>query len=323
MQGSSYRLSLACLVALVLAACGRAPEPPAVNDVRVGVLLVAHGSDSSTWTGMVEQLAGQIRDAAPGLGVDGVRLSYIVETKPSIAEEMRAFDSEGYDEVVVVPLLIGNESERINTYVHYLAGIRSEANVLKQLENEGFEIYYPRARLSLTPALSESDALKKNILRRVQALQGNDSGDDLGVVLVGYGDKVFGQQMEEYMSAIGRYLKVKTPIDTVAFAFCGKLVDYSGEPVVRVINEVLELEDQVLVVPVLLGVDEMLQVNTIQAAVNAIETSSKVRYQGDAVLPDPRIAEWLEEKIGEAVKRIRVAGGDTIDAPNRSCKPDC
>ena len=205
----------------------------------------------------------------------------------------------------------------------YLAGVRSESKVIKQLENEGFDIYYPRARVSLTPALSESDALKKNVLRRVEALKGQDSGEDMAVVLVGYGDQVFGQQMEEYMEAIGRYLKIKTDIDTVAFAFCGKLVDYSGEPVVRVIGEALELEEEVLVVPVLLGVDEMLQVNTIQAAINAVPTSSKVRYQQDAVLPDPEVTEWLTEKVQEAVQRSRGAGGETIPAPSRSCEPDC
>lgn len=312
------------LAVLLLAACGGKPPPaqPA-SDVTIGVLLVAHGSKSATWTGRVNALAADIRAAAPKLGLAAVRLAYVTETRPSIAEEMRAFDAEGIREVIVAPLFIGNESERINTYVHYLAGIRSEAKVIKQLENEGFDIYYPRARVSLTPALSESDALKKNVLRRVENLKGEGSGEDLGVVLVGYGDKVFGQQMEEYMNGIGRYLKVKTDIDTVAFAFCGNLVDYSGEPVVKVINEVLELEDEVLVVPVLLGVDETLQVNTIQAAINAVATSSKVRYKGDAVLPDPEVTEWLEEKIAEAVTRSRGAGGATVEAPTRSCEPDC
>jgi sirohydrochlorin ferrochelatase len=319
------RLSLITVVAaLVLTACGGGgPAPAPGAESKVGVLLVAHGSKSSSWVGMIDALAGDIRAGAAKQGISAVRLAYITETKPSIADEMRAFDAEGIDEVIVAPLLIGNESVRINTYVHFLAGIRSESKVIKQLENEGFDIYYPRARVSLTPALSESDALKKNVLRRVEALKGEGSGEDMAVVLVGYGDQVFGQQMEEYMEGIGRYLKIKTDIDTIAFAFCGKLVDYSGEPVVKVIDEVLELEEEVLVVPVLLGVDEMLQVNTIQAAINAVPTSSKVRYRQDAVLPDPEVTEWLGEKIAEAVQRIRDAGGATVPAPSRSCAPDC
>ena len=173
----------------------------------------------------------------------------------------------------------------------------------------------------MTPTLG--DVLKKNVLRRVEALRGSDSGEDMGVLLVGYGDQVYGQQMEEMMEGIGRYLKIKTEIDTVAYAFCGNLADYSGAPVVEAINEVLELEKQVLVVPVLLGVDEKLQRDAIQAAVNAISTASMVRYKQDAVLPDPEVNEWVIEKVREAVQRIQDAGGKTVPSPNRSCKPDC
>jgi len=67
----------------------------------------------------------------------------------------------------------------------------------------------------------------------IEALRGADDGDRLGVLLVGYGDRKYGQQMEELVQGIGRYLKVQTPMDNVGFAFCGELVDYSGEPVAK------------------------------------------------------------------------------------------
>lgn len=315
---------LGALTLALLSGCGQAPAPTAQADVRIGVLLVAHGSKSSTWVQMIEDLAKQVREPILAKqGIKAVRLAFIEETSPSIANEMKAFDAEAFDEVIVVPLFIAQESTRTNTYLQYLTGMKSDTKTIKQLQNEGFEIYYPRARVSMTPALNQSEVLKKNVLRRVEALRGKDSGEDMAVVLVGYGDQVFGQQMEEMMEGIGRYLKIKTEIDTVAYAFCGKLTDYSGAPVVEVINEVLELEKEVLVVPVLLGVDEMLQLNTIQAAINAVSTSSKVRYKQDAVLPDREVNKWVIEKVQEAGQRIVDAGGKTVPAPNRSCKPDC
>ena len=146
----------------------------------------------------------------------------------------------------------------------------------------------------------------------VEELQADDSGDDMSVLLVGYGDQAFGQQMQATMEGIGRYLKIKTDIDTVGYAFCGELVDYSGEPIVEAIKELLQLEEEVLVVPVLLGVDEMLQTNTIEAAVNAIPTASRVRYAPTAVLPDPKVNEWLEKQVQAAVARAHGAGGDII-----------
>jgi hypothetical protein len=325
MPGISRRtVALLILGTALLSACDSAPPPAAPDELTVGVLLVANGSKSSTWVQSVKDLAAAVREpilARPG--VKDVRLAFIEETKPDIASEMKAFDAAGIDEVVVVPLFIAQESTRMNTNLQYLTGMRSESKTIKQLQNEGFEIYYPRARVSMTPALNQSEVLKKNVLRRVEALRGKDSGEDMAVLLVGYGDQVFGQQMEETMEGIGRYLKIKSDIDTVAYAFCGKLTDYSGAPVVEAINELFELEQEVLVVPVLLGVDEMLQRDTIQAAINAVPTASKVRYQQDAVLPDPKVNEWILEKVAEAGQRIVDAGGKTVPAPNRSCKPDC
>lgn len=324
MKATSVLLGILTVgLSLFVAGCGGQPASSGDSgETTTGILLVAHGSKSSTWVRMVEELAEQVREPALAKpGVKAVRLAFIEETSPDIASEMKAFDAEGLDEVVVVPLFIGQESTLINTYLEFLSGMRSEAKVIKQLQNEGFELYYPKARVSITPALSE--VLKKNVLRRVEALRGNDSGEDMGVLLVGYGDQVFGQQMEELMEGIGRYLKIKTEMDTVAYAFCGKLTDYSGAPVVEAINELLELENEVLVVPVLLGVDEMLQRDTIQAAVNAIATSSRVRYKQDAVLPDPVVNQWVIDKVGEAVERIQDAGGKTVPSPLRSCKPDC
>jgi len=309
-----YSLVLTGIIsATLLTACDSGPAPVDPSETSAGVLIIAHGSEDSNWTGQVETLTAQVREEVlASMPVGDVRLAYIDVSKPNIASQMRAFDEAGYDEVVVVPLMIAVESTRANAYMQYLVGMRSDAGQMKQLEKEGFEVYYPFARVSVTPALSEGNALKKNILRRVLALQGEDSGDDMGVLLVGYGDQAYGQQMQEIMEGIGRYLKIKSEIDTVGYAFAGDLVDYSGEPIVKAIHEILDLEEEVLVVPVLLGVDKMLQVNTIEAAVNAIPTSSRLRYKSDSVLPDPKINEYVVKIIREGVERIHQAGADII-----------
>jgi sirohydrochlorin ferrochelatase len=311
------RLLLA-LLAIVAGGCARETAPAPRADAQVAVLLVAHGSQSGDWNATLKAFAEQLRGpvlAKPG--VKDLQLAFIDEPKDSIATRMRAFDAEGVTEVIVVPLFISTESTMTNDYLQYLTGMRSEGRVIKQLKNDGYDVYYPRARTTVTPALSSAEVLKKNVLRRVEALRGQDDGDKLGVLLVGYGDKVYGQQMEEVMQGIGRYLKIKTPMDTVAYAFCGNLVDYSGEPVAKAINEVLELEEQVAVVPVLLAVDGKLQVDTIKAAINAIDTPGRVRYAGDAVLPDPDVNAWAIDKIDEALQRVRDAGGKVVPAPNR------
>lgn len=306
-----YQLVLTGIVgATLLTACDKGPAPVKKGETSIGVLIVAHGSKSSQWTGMVKAVADEVREPIlNGTAVSDVRLAFIEESKPNIASQLRAFDEAGYDEVIVVPLFIAVESTKMNKYLQYLVGVRSDAGQMKQLEKEGYEIYYPRARISVTPALNEGSVLKKNVLRRAKALQGEDSGDDIGLLLVGYGDQAYGQQMQEIMEGIGRYVKIKSDIDSVGYAFAGELVDYSGEPIVEAINELLKLDEKVLIVPVLLAVDPMLQINTIQAAVNAVPTASRLRYKPDAVLPDPKVNEYVINLVKEGVARINEAGG--------------
>ena len=313
------RLLIGAVVAAVTAGCAKEAPPAArAGEVAVGVLLVAHGSRSRNWAGALEDFAAAVGQALAGRpGLQGVKLAYLGSDKASIAGAMREFDGAGVGEVIVVPLMLADESTLTNEYLSYLVGMRSEARALQGLRNDGYEIYKPRARATITPALATSEALKKNVLRRVEALRGEDDGEKLGVLLVGYGDRKYGQQMEELVQGLGRYLKVQTPIDTVGFAFCGELVEYSGEAVAKALNEVLELEEQVIVVPVLLAVDEKLQRDAIQAAIEAIDTPARVRYRPDALLPDPAIGKWVVEKVDEALERVRDAGGAMVPAQNR------
>jgi len=311
---TTYGLVLTGIISVaLLTACDSGPAPVDPNKTSIGVLLVAHGSESAQWTEQIETLAAEVREPIlSNTPATDVRLAFIQHSKPNIASQMRAFDEAGYDEVMVVPLFIAVDSTRTNKYMQYLVGVRSDAGQMKQLEKEGFEVYYPFARVSVTPALNEGGALKKNVLRRVLALQGEDSGEDMGVLLVGYGDQAYGQQMQEIMEGIGRYLKIKSEIDTVGYAFAGDLVDYSGEPVVEAINEILELEEEVLIVPVLLAYDKLLQINTIEAAVNAIPTASRLRYKPDSVLPDEAVNKHIIKIVTEGVTRIHSAGGDIV-----------
>jgi hypothetical protein len=295
---------------IFVAACGEksasVTETATEATSNIGVLIVAHGSDSSTWTGMSEALVADVKaQLANEPEVATVELAYVTTGASSIGEKMRMFDKAGYDQAIIVPLFLSSISTINDEYFQFLIGTRSDLKTLKKLKNEGYDIYFPKLRVNLTPALDGSNVIKKNVLRRVKELQGDESGEDMAIVLVGYGDKKYGSQMEALMSKVGRYLKIKTDIDTVAYAFAGNVVEYSGDPVVRVIKEALDLEEVVLVVPVLLGVDEMIQTNAIQGAINFIEQQSKVRYQPTAMLPDPKVNKWVATKVTDVLGRLQ------------------
>jgi hypothetical protein len=303
-------LLIVVTASIFLTACGEqsTPAKEVVTGAtsRLGVLIVSHGSDSSTWKEAVEELVTDVKIQLKNEPeVAAVELAYVTTGASSIGEKVRMFDKAGYDQVIIIPLFLSSISTINDEYFQFLIGTRSDLKTLKKLKNEGYDIYFPKLRINLTPALDRSNVIKKNVLRRVKELQGNESGEDMAIVLVGYGDKKYGSQMEALMSKVGRYLKIKTDIDTVAFAFAGNVVEYSGDQVVRVIKEVLDLEEVVLVVPVLLSVDEMIQTNSIQAAINFIEQQSKVRYQPTAMLPDPKVNNWVVTKVTDVLGRLR------------------
>ena len=154
---TTYGLVLTGIISVaLLTACDSGPAPVDPNKTSIGVLLVAHGSESAQWTEQIETLAAEVREPIlSNTPATDVRLAFIQHSKPNIASQMRAFDEAGYDEVMVVPLFIAVDSTRTNKYMQYLVGVRSDAGQMKQLEKEGFEVYYPFARVSVTPALNE------------------------------------------------------------------------------------------------------------------------------------------------------------------------
>ena len=135
--------------------------------------------------------------------------------------------------------------------------------------------------------------LKKNIARRVKKLSKDASNE--AVLLVAYGDEQYNQQWEEMVEEIGKYLKIKTGHSDIAYAWCGHLVHYSQEPTKNGILKLQELNDNVIVIPVLIANDPYFQEKIIQGAVDAVAVGGNVKYIQDAILPDAPLNQWVTE----------------------------
>ncbi|MFD2111999.1 sirohydrochlorin chelatase [Thiorhodococcus fuscus] len=283
------------LLPLLLSGCGESISEEDGQTAKIGVLLVNHGSHSKGWRDMLIDVEHSVRDRVTADGrIAEVRTAFMEYTEPSISTQMRAFDEAGFDEVIVVPLFLTVSSHSLDD-IPTILGMKADPRVMAKLAEEKVELYRPKARVTLTPMLDFSSLLKKNLLRRSQELAGETA--DTGVVLVAYGDARYNQQWEALVGDIGRYLKLKAGIDTVAYAWCGHLVDYSPEPTLRAIQQVLDLEDRAAVLPVLVAVDPAFQGDIIGAAVEQSPDSSRVLYAGDAILPDPGLNDWVVEIV--------------------------
>lgn len=268
---------------------------------KIGVLLVNHGSNSKQWRQMLRDVEKAVRDDIMADGrVADVKTAFMEYNEPSIATQMKAFDAAGFDEVIVVPLFLTVSSHSLND-IPTIVGINADPKVIERLAAEEIDVYAAKARVTLVPTLDFSALLKKNVLQRVQAMA--EDMADLGVVLVAYGDARFNQQWEELMDEVGRYVKAKAGIETVAYSWCGHLVDYSPEPTMQAIRRVFELEDRVAVVPLLVAVDPAFQEDIIGVAVEESRPEGEILYEGDAILPDPGLNEWILEITADAVAR--------------------
>lgn len=288
--------------ALATGCAAEKEKEPATTEKKVGVLLVNHGSVSEKWRDMLLDVENSVKDELlENKKIGDVKTAFMEYTEPSIATRLKEYDKEGYDEVVIVPIFL-TVSSHYSHDIPVICGISADPKISEQLAKEKIETYKPRARVSITPPLDYSTLLKKNVERRVRALSKNPSEE--GVLLVAYGDEQYNQQWEEMVDDIGKYLKVKTGHESIAYAWCGHLVRYSTEPTMNGIQQLHELEDKVIVIPVLVANDPYFQNDIIQKAVNEVENSSNVYYVQDAILPDTNLNRWVIDITNKTTENI-------------------
>ena len=277
-------------------------ESQKLGDKKVGVLIVNHGSVAASWRNMLVDIETQVSaDLLAHQNIAGVKTAFMEYTEPSIATQMKEFDEAGFDEVVVVPVFL-TVSSHYSHDIPVIVGLSADPKIKAELAKEKIEVYRSKAKVSIAPPLDYSAILKKNIERRVNALSENAKNE--GVLLVAYGDEQYNQQWEEMVEEIGKYLKIKTGHNDIAYAWCGHLVRYSTEPTISGITKLLALNDNVLVIPVLIANDPYFQDEIIQTAVNAVNVGNNVKYIQDAILPDQNVNEWVKNIAIETVDNL-------------------
>ena len=269
---------------------------------KVGVLIVNHGSHSKLWRDMLKQVEENVKDSLMALPhIQSVKTAFMEYNEPSIATQMKGFDAEAYDEVIVVPLFL-TVSSHYSHDIPVILGQKIDPKNVQYLQKEKIEVYKPKTNVTIVPPMNYTTLLKKNIERRVKELV--PETDNTGVLLVAYGDKQYNQQWEELVEEIGKYLQVKQGIESIAYAWCGHLVGYSTQPTKDGIQKLFELEDKVAVIPVLVANDPYFQNDIIQTAVNESENSNNVYYKQDAILPDPDVNNWVIDITKQTINQL-------------------
>ena len=294
--------ALIITAALTLFSCGgnEQKEEAATaegQERKIGVLLVNHGSVAESWRNMLLDVEEQVKEEVlKNPKISKITTAFMEYTEPSIATRLKEFDEEGYDEVVLVPIFL-TVSSHYSHDIPVICGLQSDPKIKETLAQEKIDVYKAKAKITITPPLDYSTILKKNIERRVMAL--SESAENEAVLLVAYGDAEYNQQWEEMVDDIGKYLKIKTGHESIAYAWCGHLVGYSTEPTVQGIEKLKELEDNVIVIPVLVANDPYFQKDIIQKACDM--AGGNIKYKQDAILPDANLNQWVIDISNETV----------------------
>lgn len=296
---------LIVLVALVFGLFSCQNEPVQNNNSsqkKIGVLLVNHGSSSKTWRDMLIEVESSVSEDILSLEkISGLKTAFMEYNEPSIATRLKEFDEEGYSNVIIVPVFL-TVSSHYSHDIPVIAGLSSDPKIKAELAKEKIEVYKPNANITITPPLDYTTILKKNIARRIEAL--SESGENEGVLLVAYGDEQYNQQWEEMVEEIGKYLKFKTGHESIAYSWCGHIVRYATEPTTEGINKLFELEDHVIVIPVLVAIDDFFQIDIIQKGIEACSNPSNVKYKPDAILPDDNLNQWVIDITKQTLDNI-------------------
>lgn len=297
---------ISLLEEMSLAVSERVPADPAA---KTGVLLVSHGSRSPAWRRLLLDVHREAGDDLLAIeGVGAVRTAFMEYTEPSIATQLRAFDEDGYESVIVVPLLL-TISDHSYDDIPAICGRSDDAEKIAELEAEKIEIYAAQADLDFAPLIDFSGLVQRNVARRVRAITGRrpEDGSDqsFGLLLVGYGSAEFDDEWNRFFMEVRSSMEIELGIAHTAHAWCGHLVNYSREPTMNAIDALLQRVDRVVVIPVFVAYDPMFQEKIIGRAVERCGSSGRVLYRRDSILPDPEVGRWVVD-IARQMAKARV-----------------
>lgn len=292
--------------AFVLLSCNnKTAEKEVINEQKIGLLLVNHGSRSATWRNALLDLEKSVTtEILEDKKITGIKTAFMEYNEPSIATRLKEFDKEGFTDVIIVPIFL-TVSPHTFEDIPTIIGQKEDKKAYEAMKLENIERYVPKAKTHLTPLLDFTDILQKNVLRRVQNLSKNPA--DEGLVLIGYGDEDYDKEWTDLFNKVAEIVKTKAGIDTHSHGWCGHIASYDPEQTTKAVNKVLETKKVAIVIPVLVAHDENFQIRIIGGGVNAVKNNNeKVLYKPDAILPDDSVKKWVISVAKEFANKIKV-----------------
>lgn len=292
------RIAVACLAALTVPVAAASQQ-----DGPVGTIIVAHGGGPD-WDAQVHRIAELTSTGGP------VEVSFLMGTgapQHRFQDAAERLEEAGVSRIVVVPMLMSSHSSHYRQ-IGYLAGHSDDLSesMRHHLEMAGITRADVDVPLVLTRAVDDSPAVADVLSARAVDLASDPTRQAL--FLIGHGPNSAEAHAEwmRNLRAIAQRVRERTGFRHV---MVGLVRDDAPAPVraeaVAGIRESIELQHlatgrDVVVVPVLISTGSMSR-QKIPADLQGLP----VVYSGEALLPHPGLARWVEERVNEGVRTPR------------------
>lgn len=285
---AALALAAPFILPLALAAQQRGP---------VGTLLIAHGGGPE-WNAQVEAIARLADTGGP------IEVSFLMGPGARTArfqDAARRLVEKGATEIVVVPLLVSSHSGHYEQ-IRYLVGETDELSetMHHHLHMAGIERADVRVPLRLTKAIDDSAEAAQVLAERALALA--EAPAEQAVFLIAHGPNSAEDNAAwmENLRPLAGHVKSAGGFRNVLI---GTVRDDAPAAVrteaVRRIREIIALQHlatgrPVVVVPVLISTGQVSREKFPQDLAGL-----PVVYSGDALLPHPGLARWVEARVRE------------------------
>lgn len=296
--------------ALALLGCGAAPALAAQAERPVGTIVVAHGGGPA-WDAQVQAVAALVNTGGP------VEVSFLMGPGAAahrFQDAARRLEEQGVREIVVVPLLVSSHSGHYQQ-VRYLAGATDslDERMHHHLHMAGIERPSVRVPIRLTRAIDDAPEAARVLAER--ALELAEAPGEQALFLIGHGPNS-AEDHAEWMRNLRPVAQAVHQATGFRDVKVGLVRDDAPAEVraeaVRGIRETIELQHlatgrPVVVVPVLISTGQVSREKFPRDLAGL-----PVVYRGDALLPHPGMARWVEARVRERAGEGAVgqAGGE-------------
>ena len=271
----------------------------------VGTIVLAHGAGPD-WNAQVKEVVRQTRTGGP------VEVSFLMGPEASthrFQDVARRLVDAGVREIVVVPLLVSSHSGHYEQ-IRYLVGETDTLDeiMMHHLHMAGIERAKVPVPVRLARAIDDSPEVAAVLAERALALATEPR--EQALFLVGHGPNSAEDHAlwMENLRRVADVVKEKTGFRDVKIG----LVRDDAPPhvraeAVRSIREVIELQAaltgrKVVVVPILISRGAL-----SNQKIPADLAGLPIAYDGQALLPHPGLARWIEARVREATQPAAAA----------------